>query len=697
MTIMKHIAVITERPKLSGVNSTPDGAVTGNGDLAVILGNCPGGMRIFLSKTDVWHAVEKESDGGLRPVGYIDLPVPEELYERYYAEQDLDEGVIRCRFSDGNHTLTAELRVAEGENAVLLETGGDVTAVPALRAYDLGETTGRNEDWETEGVAGVSRHFDGDDCLYETHVYAALRQAGAGKYYAFVATNHDTPDPRAAVADKINGITVPGFDELKAAHGAFWKDFWSRSRFTLSDPALETAWYASLYFLAVSARNPRFPPGLYANFITVERPNWHSDYHLNYNYQAPFYPACSSNHPELTEGYLAPLEEFVPRGREFAAHYGCGGVLFPCGIAPGGYMTESAHGSRYAFERPFMGQKSDAIHAADIAVFRWNTTRDLTYARDHAYPYLRECLDFFTDYAVWENGRYSIPDDAIHEVPYYRADFDEKDYPEIHDKNNILTLGLLRLCIPAAIDMAEALGVDEDRRKQWAHLLERLSPYPTFLRRGKRVYRYTEKGMAWNTGNDVGQQHIFPCGGVGLGSAPEELAVARNTVNQRKFGFTDGNAVSSFYAIGARVGFDPAYMTDRLREFDRKTLLPNLLHDEGGGGLEYCAVAATALNEMALQSHQGVVRVFPDWDGRLDCAYENLRADGAFLVSAEIKGGVWRGAKIASEKGRALRAVLPAGAYRAEKNGEPIPLPRDALEKGIATAPGDVFTFCAET
>ncbi len=302
-----------------------------------------------------------------------------------------------------------------------------------------------------------------------------------------------------------------------------------------------------------------------------------------------------------------------------------------------------------------------------------------------------------TFFAAAAARRLGIPDDAIHEVPYYRADFDEKDYPEIHDKNNILTLGLLRLCIPAAIDMAEALGVDEDRRKQWAHLLERLSPYPTFLRRGKRVYRYTEKGMAWNPGNDVGQQHIFPCGGVGLGSAPEELAVARNTVNQRKFGFTDGNAVSSFYAIGARVGFDPAYMTDRLREFDRKTLLPNLLHDEGGGGLEYCAVAATALNEMALQSHPGVVRIFPDWDGRLDCAYENLRADGAFLVSAEIKGGVWRGAKIASEKGRTLRAVLPDGAYRAEKNGEPIPLPRDVLEKGIATAPGDVFTFCAET
>ena len=428
---MRHIAIITEQPRLSGVNSTPDGAVTGNGELAVILGNNPAGMRIFLSKTDVWHAVENQFDGGLRPVGYVDIPVPRELYEHYFVEQDMDEGVIRCRFSDGERTLSVELRVAAEENAVLLETGGNISVRPVLSAYDLGETAGRNGTFTTDGVTGVSRHFDGDNCLYETHVFAALGQAGEGQFYAFVATNHDGPDPLAAVAEKAGRITRERFAALKAEHAAFWKGFWEKSRFSLSDPALENRWYASLYFLAVSARNPRFPPGLYANFITVERPNWHSDYHLNYNYQAPFYPACSSNHPELTDGYLTPLEEFVPRGRGFAARYGCRGVLFPCGIGPKGYMSEFIPGIRYEFERPFMGQKNDALHAADIAVFRWNTTRDVGYARNRAYPYLRECLDFFTDYAVWENGRYNICDDAAHEVPYYKKDFDEKKYPEI--------------------------------------------------------------------------------------------------------------------------------------------------------------------------------------------------------------------------------------------------------------------------
>ena len=689
---MRHIAIITSRPKHSGSASIPDGAITGNGDLAVILGNSPEGMRVFLSKTDVWHAVEKESEGGLRPVGYIDIPIPRGMYRHYRVEQDMDLGLLHCEFSSGQKTLRIVLRVAAEENAVLIEAHGDAEIAPVLSAYDLGETTGRNGVFAEGGIAGVYRSFDGESCLYETHVYAAGRRLLDGRYYAFVATNHDCEDPRRATVEKVAGITPGRFDALTAAHGAFWKDFWSKSRFTLSDPALETRWYASQYFLAVCARNAKYPPGLYANFITVERPNWHSDYHLNYNYQAPFYAACSSNRPELTDGYLSPLEEFVPRGRAFAARLGCGGVLFPCGVAPGGYMTEAAPGSKYEFQRPFMGQKNDALHAADIAVFRWNATRDTDYAREHAYPYLRECLDFFTDYAVPENGVYAIPDDSVHEAPYYRDDFNEETYPYIHDKNNVLTLGLLRLCIPAAIDMAETLGIDEDRRAAWRDFYDKLPDFPTFIRKGQEVYRYTQEGQAWHQDNDVGQQHIYPCGCVGLSSSERELRIARNTVGQRLFGFKDGNAVSSFYAIGARIGWDPAYMTDRLREFNAKTGLPNLLHDMPGGCLEYCVVNALALNEMALQSHQGTVRIFPDWDARLDCAYENLRADGAFLVSAEIKDGTAVKAEIVSEKGGLLRVAFPAKAIAVTVNGVPADVTPERLAHGIETAPGDTVT-----
>lgn len=686
---MKHIAYINKKPEISGRNSTPDGAITGNGDLAVILGNAPDGLRIFLSKVDLWYGTENTKSGGIRPLGYIDIPVRADMYENYYAEMDMDEGLIRLRFQSVRDIVSLTIRVAADENAVLIEKTGNIDISPVLRVFDTEQTEGRKGDFSFEGVNGVFRSFDSPDCVFETHVFAALKAIDNKHYYAFVATNHDTPDPQKAVASKINAIRIQDFEKLCEKHSVYWLDFWKKSSFTLSDEKLELGWYASQYYLAVCARNREFPPGLYGNFITVEHPNWHSDYHLNYNYQAPFYAACSSNHPELTDCYMAPLEAFAPRGREYASHWGCRGIVYPCGLGPKGIMTEKVTEGRYQFERPFMGQKSDAVHAADIAVFRWNTTKDIDFARDHAYPYIRECLDFFTDYAVYENGRFSIPDDAAHEVPYYSDAFREKRCRYVHDTNNSLTLGMLRLCIPAAIEMATALGTDSDKVEKWRDFLDKLSPFPTCYRFGKKVFRYTEHGMRWHGDNDVGQQFIFPGGCIGLSSSEKELKIARNTVSQRLYDFTDCNAVSSFYAIAARVGWNAGYMIDKLREFDRKTLLPNLLHDEGGGGIEYCTVAATALNEMAMQSHQGIVRIFPDWDNRLDCEYKNLRADGAFLVSSSITNGIIGQTEILSEKGGKLSLIMGAPVSSVIINGEMTSFTAAELESGIATKPGD--------
>jgi hypothetical protein len=71
----------------------------------------------------------------------------------------------------------------------------------------------------------------------------------------------------------------------------------------------------------------------------------------------------------------------------------------------------------------------------------------------------------------------------------------------------------------------------------------------------------------------------------------------------------------------------------------------------GGGGIESCG-GFLAINEMLLQSHEGVLRFFPVWPKDQDARFGTLRAVGAFLVSAELKNGVVTGVKIVSEKGR---------------------------------------------
>ena len=58
-------------------------------------------------------------------------------------------------------------------------------------------------------------------------------------------------------------------------------------------------------------------------------------------------------------------------------------------------------------------------------------------------------------------------------------------------------------------------------------------------------------------------------------------------------------------------------------------------------------------------SHKGVLRLFPVWPKDKDARFATLRAWGAFLVSAELKGGVVRDVEIHSEKGRVCTVVNP--------------------------------------
>jgi alpha-L-fucosidase 2 len=62
---------------------------------------------------------------------------------------------------------------------------------------------------------------------------------------------------------------------------------------------------------------------------------------------------------------------------------------------------------------------------------------------------------------------------------------------------------------------------------------------------------------------------------------------------------------------------------------------------------------------MLMQSHEGVIRLFPCWPKDQDARFGTLRAVGSFLVSAELKGGVISGVKITSEKGGDCVIVNP--------------------------------------
>ena len=64
------------------------------------------------------------------------------------------------------------------------------------------------------------------------------------------------------------------------------------------------------------------------------------------------------------------------------------------------------------------------------------------------------------------------------------------------------------------------------------------------------------------------------------------------------------------------------------------------------------------IQSMLIQCDHGIVKVFPNWTGA-DATFENLRAKGCFLVSAEMKDGKVVRVEVKSEKGGRFRLVDP--------------------------------------
>ena len=223
--------------------------------------------------------------------------------------------------------------------------------------------------------------------------------------------------------------------------------------------------------------------------------------------------------------------------------------------------------------------------------------------------------------------------------------------------NPILSLGLVRMVMQTVSDMSIFLGVDDDKREQWAFITNHISGYPLQERNGKTVFRYTEKGTDWWDGNTLGIQHIYPAGQIGLNSDPEMLKIAHNTVDEMQR-WLDFNGSNSFFPAAVRIGYDPDSILVHLNAYSRHTY-PNGFQLDNPHGIENWSTVPNTINEMLCMGHQDIVRVFPVWPREKDASFHQIRVEGAFLVSGELKNGEVASLAIFSEQGRPLSLLNP--------------------------------------
>ena len=638
-----------------------DAPLQGNGDITMSVGYVPGRLRYYLGKNDFWR-LQSQFDklAGPRVAGYLDITIDEISRTNFTAEQNISDGITTCVLY--KNSLKSQSWVSATDNLIFiqLESGKNPVDI-AINLTAPYNHNAKQEIGEDKNIYWLTRSFT-ENVDIPTEVSIGMKILNRKNKQFVIGANEKVlivlsmdskfkqTNTLQSVIQKCESFKEDQLSFLYQQHEQWWERYWAKSNITISDTVLMKAYYQGLYTMAACSRDKTFPPGLFG-WVTTDVPNWNGDYHLNYNFQAPFYALYSANRIEQGETQDAPLINFMDRGSWYAKNVThTRGLLYPVGIGPlGSEPTRNSKEPKWLAngnvesEGLFWQQRSNAAYGLVNMAQQWRCTYDISYGKK-IYPYVLGVIDFWEDYLKLENGRYVIYGDAIHEGSG-------------KDMNPILSLGLIRNAFDLAIDLSYELKVDLQRVAKWKDILNRLSSYPVFERNGKQIFRLSEKGFDWVSGNGLAIQHIYPSNGVTLDSDTSLLTVARNTISQKN-SWNDGNSANSFYVAAIRVGFDPVQILKEMHNYALRTN-PNGFQINNPHGIENACTVTNALNEMLCMSVGNVIRLFPAFPMDQDASFTDIRTWGAFLISAEQKNGMVNSVKIKSEKGRGCTVQNP--------------------------------------
>lgn len=681
--IDSYKAVFTAFPKHTPSEKAVDAPITGNGDIGLSMAPTEGKINFYVGKNDFWKAVASKPDGTIALPGGLSI-YSDFVKEKYYvAEQLPGSAELHATFKNSKGAMKICAWVPACDNKIIIEIESSIKTEVNINLWVQDGSDSKASSGLENGCAWVHRSFDNLPYLqWPTYMAMAMNNQNGelllqpGKKETIVVaiyTNHDTEKWHEKAMEGSANATAASIEAIRQEHREWWDYFWGLSSVSFDDDFLEKYYYQSQYIFACASREGKFAPGIFGPFITTDEPAWCGDYHLNYNFEAPYWASYSSNHICLTENYDEPMLAYMDQGRVHAKNlFNCRGVLYPVGVGPKGLCTSVWPRDKkkmmdlYGVENNsledgvgLLHQKTNASFAAANMMMRFYSTYDINYAQ-RVYPFVKACAEFWQDYMAYENGRYVVKNDAFNEhYPWHNYQGDD---------NSILSLGLIKMVFKGAEELSSFIKVDRRLRNRWKLIRKKISDYPTGINsQGRLSFRQSENEGVKASG--INRIHIhgllLPTGMTGPNLTPEynEIMLADMKgwypTDERDWGASLGNGIETVYPAAARIGYPAKGLLKQLKNRIRMGSYSNCYIVANGGGLETTSAVPCTINEMMMQSYEGIIRIFPNWDKDLNGSFNKLRAYGAFLVSSSIKDGVIGPVTIKSEQGRHCKMENP--------------------------------------
>ncbi len=685
----------------------------GNGLIGALLWGRDGLIRLSLDRGDLWDLREtpqfQHEEWNWRTIQDLvrkgDSERLRELFEKPYRDNPfptkIPAGRIELDLPAGNPARSFHLDMRRATGSVRLDVGRIETFVSATAKVGLIRVHGSRpgvrisspfeharqsrsaresfcQSPDRLGYPQAERGCEADvrwlrqRCAGEFTfaVVVGWRQCGEATELAFtVSTTKDAPDPVALGCRLVREALERGYDGMFAPHAKWWDEFWRQSSVELPDAAIERHYNLVQYFYG-SASRPGAPPIALQGVWTADEdslPPWKGDYHNDLNTQLTYWAYLAANHLEEGLCFLDFLWDLLPTFRKFASEFystggaGVPGVMSLDGKAMGGWVQYSCSPTNGAW----LG------HAFYL---HWRYTMDGDFLSERAYPFCRaiaECLDGLLEPA--EDGRLKLPLSSS---------------PEIHDNslaawlesNSHYDLALMRWLYGALVEMANELGEHRDA-EHWQDVLEHLDDLSV---RDESLMLAPGEMLKESHRHHAHLMAIHPLGILNIDGSERDRSVIDNSLRHMDhLGMQSwvGYSFSWMACISARAGQADRAL-NMLELYLKGFVSRNGFHLNGDykrlglSGYSYRPftlegnfAAAQAVHEMLIQSWGGGVRVFPavphDW---AEVSFTDLRAEGAFSVSARRRNGRTEWVRICAGRPGLLRLRDPFEEHDAHWN-----------------------------
>ena len=527
--------------------------------------------------------------------------------------------------------------------------------------------------------------------------YCAMPPGQKAELCVSVATDRDknvTPGQTLSRAMSLVA-EAPPYDQVLEHHRKLWADFWQTSNVTLADEELESIWYRNHF--GQSCALGANPLGSAGNVVIQDSIPWNGDCHMNHNFQKWYCTAMATNHPEWIELYAGFIADKLPIF-EYQAQlvFGLEGAY--CDIS---YFTFMAKEHSNIINH--VGRALAVTGWVAMPLWQhWQYLRDINWLREKAYPYIKAAAQFYVNYLnkyspELPNGEWEIFPSIRLEEPNWTKDF-------IGCRNTITDLCMFKRLFDVAIEASTILDTDSELRQNWVDARSKVPEIEHGIDENgngwialdkhwkdvEPIRRADESRYSrWGGGGWIVYpgEYINGDGDDSLTTTMRTMLKKTNLMDPFISEATGENMYPGVPVIHPISSLVPSIRLGLTEQFDTiknvlmahrltygqaasymlsKGDVPKEVNSSLGfmwydwRSVENKYAGVLAITEMLLQSQGGLIRLFPFMPENMDVAFENFRAVGGFIVSAERKQGRIS-VKVVSECGEILRIKPPKG------------------------------------